>query len=159
MAFHGVNFFSAVLITSKNPERLAKFYKEILMFPIKDEQHGETEKHYGCELGDLHFAIHPMENFGENNNLVGSVKMAFEVFDIQGFVEHLSSQGIQPLYPPKQMGPMLITALKDPDGNLLEFTQLGERWMKRLKNRRHKGQDLVTQWEVTNKKQIEINPN
>ena len=132
MAFHGTNFFSAVLITSKNPEKLYNFYKNVLKFPIEEEQHGETQKHYGCEMGDLHFAIHPIENFEGKTSEVGSIKLAFEVFDIKAFVENLRSHNIEPLYAPKEMGPMLITAVKDPDGNYLEFTQLGERWMEYL---------------------------
>ena len=45
-----VEFFSAVLLISKEPERLATFYRDVIGMPLEDEQHGETEKHYGCEL-------------------------------------------------------------------------------------------------------------
>ena len=63
MAFKGVNYFSAVLITSSEPDKLYDFYKNKLKFPLEPEQHGDTKKHYGCELGDLHFAIHPIEKW------------------------------------------------------------------------------------------------
>lgn len=113
---------------------------------LEDEQHGDTLKHYGCELGDLHFAIHPAENFKDENYGVGSVKLAFDVFDIEAFVKQLASHDIKPLYPPRKVGPMLITAIKDPDGNLVEFTQLGEGWYKHLEKRRSQGHDIINRW-------------
>jgi predicted enzyme related to lactoylglutathione lyase len=148
MAFKGTTFFSAVLITSRNAERLASFYKDVIGIPLEDEQHGDTAKHFGWEMGDLHFAIHPVENFGNEEPGVGSVKLAFEIFDMDAFIKHLAAKGVSPLYPPKEMGPMLITALKDPDGNHVEFTQLGERWMKHLEKRRSEGHCLIQEWKT-----------
>lgn len=150
MSFSGTKFLSAVLITSHDPKRLATFYRDILCVPLEEEKHGDTELHYGCELGDLHFAIHPVENFGCEAPGVGAIKLAFEVFDIQSFVAHLKSKNIDVLYPPKKMGPMLITALRDPDGNYIEFTQLGERWIKHIENRRSEGHCLVKTWKAVN---------
>ena len=146
MAFNGTKFFSAVLIASRNPDRLANFYKDVIGIPLEDEQHGDTAKHYGCEMGDLHFAIHPLENFGNEEPGVGSVKLAFEIFDMNAFVQNLAAKGVTPLYPPKEMGPMLITAVKDPDGNHIEFTQLGERWIKHIEKRRAEGHCLIQTW-------------
>ena len=59
-----IEFVSAILLVSRHPERLAAFYRDIVGLPLEDEQHGETAAHYGCELGDLHFAIHPAEKAG-----------------------------------------------------------------------------------------------
>ena len=146
MTFQGTKFFSAIILTSQNPDRLASFYKNVLGVPLEDEQHGETAKHYGCEMGDLHFAIHPIENFGSETPGVGAVKLAFEIFDMNAFVGQLELKGISVLYPPKKMGPMLITALRDPDGNLIEFTQLGESWIKHLEKRRIEGHCLIQEW-------------
>lgn len=146
MAFDGTRFISAVLLVSRQAERLATFYRDVLGIPLEDEQHCNTAKHYGCEMGDLHFAIHPTANFANDEAGVGGTRLAFEVFDMQGFVHHLRSKGVEPLYPPKQQGPMLITAVKDPDGNHVEFTQLGERWIKHLEKRRADGNCLFTEW-------------
>ncbi|MBI3556543.1 MAG: VOC family protein [Deltaproteobacteria bacterium] len=146
MAFGGVEFFSAVLLVSKDVDRLAHFYREVLKFPLKDEQHGETEKHYGCELGDLHFAIHPAENFKGAAPGIGAVKLAFEIFDMDGFIGHLTAHDVQPLYAPRKMGPMLITAVRDPDGNEVEFTQLAPAWYKHLEKRRAEGHDILQRW-------------
>jgi len=141
-----VEFLSAVLIVSKNHEQLAQFYKDIVGLPLEDEQHDETLKHYGCELGDLHFAIHPVESFQDSNYGVGSIKLAFEVFNMNEHVKKLESHGVELLYPPKKMGPMLITAIKDPDGNLIEFTQLEAGWYAHLEKRRKQGHDILQRW-------------
>ena len=143
-----VNFFSAVLLISKDPERLARFYRDVVGIPLEEEKHGETEKHFGCELGDLHFAIHPIENFKGTGHGTGSVKLAFTVFDIHTFVERMKSHDIQLAYPPKDTGFSIMTALTDPDGNYIEFTQLSDRWFKYLEGRRAKGQDVIAQWKT-----------
>lgn len=148
MTFIGTRFLSAVLITSRNVDRLATFYRDIVGVPLVDEQHGNSAKHYGCEMGDIHFAIHPVENFDGEEPGVGSVKLAFEIFDMAAFMKHIAANNIAPLYPPKEMGPMLITALKDPDGNHVEFTQLGEKWMMHLEKRRSEGNCLIATWKT-----------
>lgn len=143
-----VEFLSAILLVSKNHDKLAQFYKDVVGLPLEDEQHDDTIKHYGCELGDLHFAIHPVESFQDADYGVGSVKLAFEVFNMDSFVKKLEEHDVKLLYPPKKMGPMLITAIKDPDGNLIEFTQLGASWYSHLEKRRAQGHDIVQRWKI-----------
>lgn len=144
-----IEFLSAVLLVSKNPERLANFYKDVVGLPLEDEDHGESEKHYGCELGDLHFAIHPLSNFEGTGYGTGSVKLAFTVFDMESFVEKVKSKGIQLAYEPKDTGFAVMTALTDPDGNYIEFTQLSDRWFQHLESRRKQGIDVVNRWHVS----------
>lgn len=144
-----IEFLSAVLLVSKNPEKLAEFYKDVVGLPIEDEQHGETEKHYGCELGDLHFAIHPISNFEGTEYGTGSVKLAFTVFDIEAFTQKVKSKGYQLAYEPKDTGFATMTALTDPDGNYIEFTQLSDRWFKHLEKRRKDGVDVVARWQAS----------
>ena len=74
-----IEFLSAVLIVTNDVDRLAGFYRDIVGIPLVEEEHGATDKHYGCELGDLHFAIHPSSNFQDCETGVGSVKLAFVV--------------------------------------------------------------------------------
>lgn len=59
----------------------------------------------------MHFAIHPLENFNDGKSGVGSVKMAFEVFDIEEFVIHLKEEGIELVHPVKEMGPMFTVRI------------------------------------------------
>ena len=141
-----IEFLSAVLLVSKDPERLANFYRDVIGLPIVDEQHGETAKHYGCELGDLHFAIHPIENFEGTGFSPGSIKLAFTVFDLNTFVEKVKSKGVKLAYEPKDTGFGKMTALTDPDGNYIQFTQLSDRWFQHLEKRRNQGVDVIARW-------------
>ena len=141
-----IEFLSAILLISEDPARLAAFYKDVIGLPLETEEHGKTEKHYGCELGDLHFAIHPISNFPGARAGTGSVKLAFTVFDMDAFVKRVKAKGVKIAYEPKDTGFALMTALSDPDGNYVEFTQLSDRWFKHLENRRNKGIDVVARW-------------
>lgn len=141
-----IEFLSAALLISKDAKRLADFYREVIGVPLEDEKHGETDLHYGCELGDLHFAIHPLENFKGTGHGTGSVKLAFTVFDMNSFVERVKSRGVKLEYEPKNLGFANMTALYDPDGNYLEFTELSDRWFKHLENQRSSGFDVIERW-------------
>lgn len=139
-------FLSAVLIVSRNPERLARFYRDVLGIPLEGEEHGEASVHYGCTLGDIHFAIHPVDNFPDNQDGVGAVKLAFTVFDINALVSKLKKEGVALLYELKDKGLFLTTAVQDPDGNYVEFTQLVDEWFEDLEERRAQGLDVVSRW-------------
>jgi predicted enzyme related to lactoylglutathione lyase len=144
-----LEFLSAVLLVSRDAPRLAAFYRDVLNVPLEDEKHDETELHYGCTLGDMHFAIHPVGDFQEAQETgVGAVKLAFNVFDLAAFVESVEAKGVHFLYPVKNLGFAKMTALKDPDGNLVEFTELGARWFRMLEERKKNGVDLVARWKA-----------
>lgn len=135
-----IRFFSAVLIYSRQPEVLAEFYRDRLGFPLKDEQHGSTDLHYGCELGDVHFAIHREKDAAGHGR--SSIRLAFMVFDMDRFVADVRAAGVKLLYEPTDVGFAMMTAVEDPDGNHIEFTQLSQRWLDHLKRRREAGHEL-----------------
>ena len=141
-----IEFLSAVLIVSQDPARLAAFYRDVVGIPLKDESHGQSLPHYGCTLGDLHFAIHPVETFPDRRNGVGAVKLALNVFDIKALVKRLEDKGVKLLYPPADTGFFISTAINDPDGNFIEFTQMCDDWFKLLEQRRQSGLDVVSRW-------------
>ena len=58
-----VNTVSAVLLMSPDATKLADFYRASLALPLKDEVHDGVPLHYGCEIGSVHFAIHPSEGW------------------------------------------------------------------------------------------------
>jgi catechol 2,3-dioxygenase-like lactoylglutathione lyase family enzyme len=135
-----IGFLSAVLINSSQPERLASFYREILGLPLEDEHHGNTSPHYGCELGDVHFAIHPRPDAPSD----GPIRLAFWVFDLVALVERLVPRGVELRYPVRQLGPnSLMTAIFDPDGNEIELTQMGDDWVDHLAAHRSDGADVI----------------
>ena len=143
-----IEFLSAVLIVSENPARLAEFYRDVVGVPLIDEAHGASLPHYGCNLGDTHFAIHPVETFPDRRHGVGAVKVALSVFDINALVARLESKGVKPLYPPHDTGFFISTAINDPDGNYIEFTQMCDDWFKLLEERRRTGEDVVSRWKA-----------
>ncbi len=143
-----VHFISGVILVSHKPERLVSFYRDVLGIPLAEERHGDTQPHWGCELGDVHFAIHPAEDYPEDPATgPGPVKLAFMVFDLTRIIAWLETRGIALCYPPADLGTQSqITAVRDPDGNLVELTQLGPGWLDHLKAHRAEGHDLVSRW-------------
>jgi predicted enzyme related to lactoylglutathione lyase len=139
-----IEFLSAVLLVSRDAARLASFYREVLGVPLVEEQHDDTLPHWGCTLGDLHFAIHPVEDYPEDPTTgVGAIKLAFAVFDIDAAAAKLEERGVDLVYAPKDLGWCKMTAIRDPDGNYIELTELGDDWFRHLEKRKVAGHDLV----------------
>ena len=149
MADEKIEFLSAVLLVSKDPKRLAEFYRDIVGIPIEAEEHEDALPHWGCTLGDVHFAIHPIEDFPDGRSGIGAIKLAFTVFDIEALATRLRSNGVALLYPPKNTGFFWTTAIEDPDGNFIEFTQLIDEWFESLESRRADGVDVIARWRKT----------
>lgn len=149
MADEKIEFLSAVLVVSKDPKRLAEFYRDIVGIPIEAEEHEGALPHWGCTLGDVHFAIHPIEDFPDGRSGIGAIKLAFTVFDIEALATRLRSKGVALLYPPKDTGFFWTTAIEDPDGNFIEFTQLIDEWFESLESRRADGLDVIARWRRT----------
>jgi catechol 2,3-dioxygenase-like lactoylglutathione lyase family enzyme len=143
-----LRFISGVILVSHQPEPMAGFYRDVLGLPLHEERHGDTQPHWGCELGDVHFAIHPAEDYPDDPAAgPGPVKLAFLVFDLPRMAAWLDQCGIPLCYPPTDLGTQSqITAVRDPDGNLVELTQLGPGWLDHLKAHRAEGHDLITSW-------------
>ncbi len=141
-----IEFLSAVIIVSPNPERLAKFYREVVGVDLADERHGGSLPHFGTTLGDIHFAIHPIETFAGTPYAVGSVKIALSVFDMEATVNRIKSHGVRLLYPPRDTGYFISTAIEDPDGNFVELTKMCDDWFRTLEQRKAEGIDPVARW-------------
>ncbi|MEV0714289.1 VOC family protein [Asanoa sp. NPDC050611] len=143
----GLRFLSGIILTSTDPTRLVAFYRDVLGLPLADERHGDSAPHWACELGDVHFAIHAAADYPGEPTAVGSVKLAFMVFDLAPLVAWLAESGVELCYPPEEFGTeSRITAVRDPDGNLVELTELGPSWLDHLRDHRANGGDLVTHW-------------
>jgi catechol 2,3-dioxygenase-like lactoylglutathione lyase family enzyme len=143
----GLRFLSGIILVSGEPARLVGFYRDVLGIPLVEERHDDTEVHWGCELGDVHFAIHPEADYPGEAMGVGAVKIAFMVFELDQLVAWLGENGVEPLYPPAAFGASSrITAVRDPDGNTVELTELGPGWLDHLQTHRSAGGDLVAHW-------------
>ena len=101
----------------------------------------------GCNLGEVHFAIHPVETFPDGRSGVGSVKLAFTTFDLDALVRRLQKGGVTPSSILRET-PASSARLRsrDPDGNLIEFTELCDEWFQSLEERRVHGADVVARW-------------
>ncbi len=141
-----VGFLSAVIVVSKHPRRLVEFYRDVVGLPLVEEKDGAGPVHFGCELGDVHFAIHPIDSFPDNLWGKGSVRLAFNVFDLDELMERLKRHGVMPIFPPRQTAFGQVTAVNDPDGNYLEFTKLADTWLDRLESRSLSQSNLVAAW-------------
>lgn len=139
-----IEFLAAVLLVSPNPQRLADFYRDVVGVPLEEERHGDSLPHWGCSLGEIHFAIHPVETFPDRRS--GAVKLAFTVFDIEALAERLEQSGVSLVYPPRDTGFFWSTAIEDPDGNLIEFTELRAEWFEQIAAQRVQGADVVARW-------------
>jgi predicted enzyme related to lactoylglutathione lyase len=137
-------FITAVILTSSNPEKLAEFYKNVLEVPMEIEEHGGT-KHYGCELGELHFAIHPARP--DSKVGPGGVAFGLQVFKLDDFLARIEKAGVHPLFPAGDRGFAKMTAINDPDGNMIYLTQLSDQWLTGIDQRRSaKEFDMIKQW-------------
>ena len=142
-----LRFLSGIILESAAPARLVGFYRDILGVPLAEERHDDSELHWACELGDVHFAIHPADNNPGEATSGGAVRIAFMVFDLASLVTWLAECGVDLCYPPTEFGTeSRITAVRDPDGNLVELTELGPVWLDHLRDNRARGGDLVAHW-------------
>ncbi|HKY42983.1 MAG TPA: VOC family protein [Pyrinomonadaceae bacterium] len=142
-----IEFVSAVLIYSTNVDRSSQFYGDVLGIPLEEEIHGEGPVHYGCELGDIHFAIHPSTEISATGEAGHRFKLAFTIFSTEALLERLSLHGIPILYS-KKTEFAVFTAIRDPDGNHLEFTEFSDEWFEHLESRRARGIDILARWKV-----------
>ena len=141
-----LEFLSGVLLVSRDPARLAAFYTKVLNVPLEVEEHEGTLPHWGATLGDIHFAIHPIEDFPDGRNGVGAVKLAFTVFDLADAVKRLEAAGVSLFQEPTDTGFFVSAMVQDPDGNLIELTQMVDEWFESLEKRREDGHDVVQAW-------------
>jgi hypothetical protein len=74
------------------------------------------------------------------------------LFDIQALARRLEEAGAPLLYPPRDTGFFWSTAIQDPDGNLVEFTQLCDAWFEQLEARRGQGADVIARWHAAQRK-------
>ena len=103
---------------------------------------GDEGTHFECELGDVHFAIHPRA-VGASAAANSSIKFALAVASLDQALDALAASGVRPEYPPVDRGFARMTAIRDPDGNLVELTELSESWLRYLGGRPARERDLI----------------
>ncbi|TMA32396.1 MAG: VOC family protein [Deltaproteobacteria bacterium] len=118
---------SANIIVTADPARLAAFYREKLGIPLEEEQHagGGEALHFGCSLGGIHFAVHPVENWqAASETGPGGTRVAFAIDDAEDAARRLRARGVECLGP-LDVGWGKLVFCRDPDGNLIELVRMG----------------------------------
>ncbi len=122
-----VESVAALILVSEDAPRLVRFYRDALGIPLEDEQHGGGGEalHYGCQLGKLHFAIHPVDNWRHAPETgPGAVRIAFRVSDIERVSKALAERRVARLSGPDDLGWSQRISRRDPAGNLVERVEL-----------------------------------
>jgi len=118
-----VNGVSAILLISPNAAELARFYRDVLDLPLEDEVHEGVPLHYACELGGVHFAIHPAEGWpGVPTANSQSPVIALRTSDAKAVAERLVALGCKAAGP-HDHGFAQVVVFRDPDGNHVEILE------------------------------------
>jgi predicted enzyme related to lactoylglutathione lyase len=117
----------SVVLTTDNLDATAACYRDVLQLPLEEERHRGTVRHWACQFGSLHIAIHERQGFwlatAGAAEPPGTV-VSFTVEDIDALREHLRARGV-PVVAETKIGPMSFMAIRDPDGR---YVCCGTRW-------------------------------
>jgi predicted enzyme related to lactoylglutathione lyase len=119
-----VKTICGVIILSSAPEALAKFYSEFLSLDFTREEHDGLSPHFGSDIGNCHFAIHPPENFAKKNTGPSSTVIAFDVDSLESTVKLLEKNGATCVQPAHDEGFGKVARYTDPEGNPFEIIEL-----------------------------------
>lgn len=119
-----------VILLSDNPSRLADFYGRVLGCGFEREDHGDLAEHFGVDVGEVHFGIHPPSNFQRVSPGGASTSLAFNVSSLTEAMKVLDGLGAKQVRPPHDEGFGLVTAYEDPDGNQFELVELSYEFSK-----------------------------
>lgn len=123
----------AVLVKARDIESLAAFYRDVCGLPLQEEG-PPADRHYGCELGDVHFAVHraaPGAGRGE-----AGYRIAWAVDDVDGFVARLKERDVPIELEPTDRGFGRLATFRDPEGNAVEIVTLSNGWLDHLRGLR-----------------------
>jgi catechol-2,3-dioxygenase len=125
-----VDDVTAILLISPNAKKLGEFYRATLGLPLEEEVHDGMPLHYGCSLGDVHFAIHSADGGwpGVPTQNAQSPVIIFSTSHLKAVVRRLSAQGVK-VTGPTDHGFAQGISFRDPDGNLVSVLEYGpEYW-------------------------------
>jgi len=108
---------------SEEPTRLAAFYRDVLNIPLAyDHVDGEVH-HHECDFGNVHFAIHPARGNVELRSS-DSISFSLAVPNLDEYLLQLCQYGVQPAFGPFELDFGRLAGVRDPDGNLIQLTEL-----------------------------------
>jgi len=114
---------SGVFLMSADPARLSAFYRDVLNFSLTcDHVDGEI-RHYECDFGQVHFAIHPPRG-SVMLQPSDSVSFSLAVTSLDEYLLQLRRHGVQTAFGPFELDFGRLAGIRDPDGNLVQLTEL-----------------------------------
>lgn len=119
-----IDSVGAILLISPDARALADFYANALELPLEDEVHEGVPLHYGCEIGSVHFAIHPADGWpGVNTKNSQSPVIVLNTASAAKVAERLREADVE-ASGPYDHGFAHVVSFRDPDGNLVEVLEL-----------------------------------
>jgi predicted enzyme related to lactoylglutathione lyase len=118
-----VKSICGVIFIASDVEALAQFYGGGLGLAFEREDHGGLDLHYGVDIGQVHFGIHPPSNFA-GRGPSRATPIAFEVSSIDEHLPKLLALGATILAEPHDEGFGNVVTCADPEGNLFELVEL-----------------------------------
>jgi catechol-2,3-dioxygenase len=120
-----VDDITAILLISRNAKRLCDFYRATLGLPLEEEVHDGIPPHYGCSLGDVHFAIHPADGWpGVPTPNAQSPVITFSTSHLKAVAKRLSANGVKVTGPTDHSFGQAVS-FRDPDGNFVSILEYG----------------------------------
>lgn len=113
---------NAVLIETRDAQRLVGFYRDRLGLPLREETHGSAP-HGACFLGGMHFAIH----HNPQAAVASRIAISFAVDAVDTAVDELRRSGVPIDQEPVDRPFGRLAAVCDPDGNLVYLHQAPSR--------------------------------
>jgi len=109
-----------IVLYTKDIEALLKFYSAIGLTFVQ-ERHGAGPVHYSCELGgSLVLEIYPTT--AQSNG--SSIRLGFTVISLYRRLVELKKMDIKILKYPKDTAEIQTVVMLDPDGRVVELTEL-----------------------------------
>ncbi len=129
MAMASPTHISGVFLISKDPMRLARFYQQVIGFPLAydhvEEANGaDGVRHYECDLGSVHFAIHPPRDGNEGLRSNNTMSFSINVESLDSYASRLRDKGVELSFGPLNLDFGRLAGVVDPDGNTVMITEL-----------------------------------
>ncbi|PZO43427.1 MAG: bleomycin resistance protein [Pseudanabaena frigida] len=109
-----------IVIRSSNIDESAVFYQQIGLSLIK-HQHGNGLEHFTSNLDGIIFEIYP---FITGSASASATRIGFQVTSLDVVVGELQKHGASIISPPKNSPWGRRAVVSDPDGHVVELTQI-----------------------------------
>lgn len=112
---------AAVLLFSPAPDRLARFYREVLGIPLSRVAVPNLDPHWACDIGHVYVSVWPKPDDAPADQ-PGRAGLALYVKEIYSEFDRVSAHdGVTVLFRPTKTLMGTIARLRDPDGNPFEL--------------------------------------